>query len=139
MRLVDYTGKLNSHADYLEMLRLLETKSSFVEYVLVNECDAGLTGEMKNSVESVRLTKSWWGTKSGQKKKVFKIKAAKELFRLLRRYETFCKYEISGEGETAVGTDFGDNDIAFFDGHDLPLLYTTTHEGIIMVRSDLLS
>ena len=34
-------------------------------------------------------------------------------------------------------TDFGINDIAFFDDKELPLLFTTTHEGYITIRDDL--
>ena len=42
------------------------------------------------------------------------------------------------EGDVVEETDFGMNDIAFFDDKDLPLLFTTTHEGYIMIRDDLL-
>ena len=43
----------------------------------------------------------------------------------------FCKYIYTAFEDEA-------NDIAFLDDEDLPLLYTTTHEGIIMIRDDLL-
>ena len=34
-------------------------------------------------------------------------------------------------------TNFGDDDIAFFDNEKEPLLYTVTHEGYIRVREDI--
>ena len=39
MKLVDYTGKINSHDEYLEILKKLEKKSQYIEYVLVDETD----------------------------------------------------------------------------------------------------
>lgn len=39
MKLVDYTGKVNSHGEYLKILEHLEKKSKCIEYVLVDESD----------------------------------------------------------------------------------------------------
>lgn len=137
MRLVDHTGKLNSHADYLNILKLLERKSEYIEYVLVDEDDTRLIGRFKDFVVSIRSKNKWWGTESRQKRKAYKIKASKELFQYLRKFETFCKYTISANGDIAESSDFGINDIAFFDEKELPLLFATTHEGYIMIRDDL--
>ena len=37
MELVDYTGKLNSHNEYLQIINQLENKCKYIEYVLVNQ------------------------------------------------------------------------------------------------------
>lgn len=137
MKLDDYTGKLNSHADYLKIIRLLETKSEYIEYVLVDEDDTKMLDRFENLIVSVQQKRKWWGTISGKSRKVYKIRPSKELFRYLRGFETFCKYTVSDWGDSAEETDFGINDIAFFDKNELPLLFTTTHEGYIMIRSDL--
>ena len=139
MKLLDYTGKLNRHADYLYAVKFLETKCDRIEYVLVDEDDTELIELFRDSIKSVKVQNKWWGTKSCGGSKVYTISASKELFRYLRRFETFCKCVTSDFGDNAVETDFGINDIAFFDKNELPLLFTTTHEGYITVRSDLFS
>ncbi len=139
MKLLDYTGKLNRHADYLYAVKLLETKCEYIEYVLVDEDDTELIEQFQDSIISVKAQNKWWGTKSAGGSKVYTISASKELFRYLRKFETFCKCVTSDFGDNAVRTDFGINDIAFFDKNELPLLFTTTHEGYITVRSDLFS
>ena len=55
----------------------------------------------------------------------------------LEQFETFCKYTFSNSHDIVKDTDFGINDIAFFDDKELPLLFTTTHEGYITIRDDL--
>lgn len=137
MRLDDYTGKLNSHIDYLKIIKLLEEKSEYIEYVLVDEDDTEMIDKFKEFIVSVQPERKWWGTKSSQSRKVYKIKASKELFRYLQGFETFCKFMVSDCGGLAEETDFGINDIAFFDKNELPLLFTTTHEGYVMVRNNL--
>ncbi len=137
MELADYTGKLNSHEDYLNILKHLKQKSKYIEYVLVDEDDTRIVDKFKDLVVSVQPKNKWWGTKSSKKSKVYKLTASKELFQYLQRFETFCKYEVTDMGDVAENTDFGFNDIAFFDEKDLPLLFTTTHEGYIYIRSDL--
>lgn len=139
MKLDDYSGKLNSHVDYLKIIKLLEEKSEYIEYVLVDEDDTEMIDKFKEFILSVQLKRKWWGTKSAQGKKVYKIKASKELFRYLQSFETFCRFTVSEYGDIAEETDFGINDIAFFDKNELPLLFTTTHEGYIMIRNNLFS
>lgn len=139
MKLDDYSGKLNSHVDYLKIIKLLEEKSEYIEYVLVDEDDTEMIDKFKEFILSVQLRRKWWGTKSAQGKKVYKIKASKELFRYLQGFETFCRFTVSEYGDIAEETDFGINDIAFFDKNELPLLFTTTHEGYIMIRNNLFS
>lgn len=137
MKLDDYTGKLNSHIDYLKIIKLLEQKSEYIEYVLIDEDNTEMIDKFKEFIVSVQSKRKWWGTKSAQSRKVYKIKVSKELFRYLQGFETFCKFVVSDCGDFAEETDFGINDIAFLDKNELPLLFTTTHEGYIMIRNNL--
>lgn len=138
MELTDYTGKLNDHKEYLRILKLLENKCKYIEYALVDDYDTRLIDAFKDDVISMKLKNSWWGTKSNAKNQIYKLKSSPQIFKYLKQYETFCKYIISETGDVSEDTDFGMNDIAFFDDNEMPLLFTTTHEGYIMIRKDLL-
>lgn len=137
MKLVDYTGKLNNHNEYLKIIKQLENKCNYIEYALVNEEETKFIEQFNDSILSLELRNKWYGTKSSQKNKVYKIKSSKEIFRYLKQFETFCKYTISNNDDIVEETDFGINDIAFFDDKETPLLFTTTHEGYITIRDDL--
>ncbi len=137
MKLVDYTGKLNNHNEYLKIIKQLENKCNYIEYALVNEEETKFIERFNASILSLELRNKWYGTKSSQKNKVYKIKSSKEIFRYLKQFETFCKYTISNNDDIVEETDFGINDIAFFDDKEIPLLFTTTHEGYITIRDDL--
>lgn len=140
MELVDYTGKFNSYNEYLQVIEQLENKCKYIEYVLIDENDTKFIEKFENFIVSLKLKNKWWGTKSSQKNKVYKIKTSNEIFKHLKKFETFCKYIISNNSDDIVETtDFGINDIAFFDDKELPLLFTTTHEGCITIRDDLFS
>lgn len=138
LKLADCTGKLNSHGEYIKCLKKLESRCKFIEYVLVDEDDKIFAEKFEDLVLSSKLTNKWWGTKSSQKSKLYRLKSSAEIFKYLARFETFCKFTVSDDkGGIAENTDFGINDIAFFDDNELPLLFTTTHEGFITVREDL--
>lgn len=137
MKLLNYTGKLNEKSEYIEVLKLLRKKCKYIEYVIVDKDDKKFIDQFKDQVTSLRVDKTWWGTKTSQKSEIYTITATKEIFVYLRQFETFCKYFNSHNGDYKERTDFGINDIAFFDDSKTPLLYTTTHEGYIFVREDL--
>jgi len=137
MKLVDYTGKLNNHFEYLQIIKQLENKCRYIEYTIVDKDETEFIEKFESLIISLELKNKWWGTKSGQKNKVYKIKSSKEIFEFLKQFETFCKYRASNNGDIAESTDFGINDIAFFDDKDIPMLFTTTHEGYITIRDDL--
>lgn len=59
------------------------------------------------------------------------------MFEYLSQFEAFCKYILGDKGDVVEDTNFGINDIAFFDDKEIPLLFTTTHEGYITIREDL--
>ena len=130
----DYTGKLNDHEEYKKVIEALEKTCKYLEYVIIEEDTFIKTFE--NLILSKKLKNKWWGTKSSQKRIVYRLKAAPEIFRHLKKIETFCKYKISMEGDFVEETNFGCNDIAFFDDQEIPLLFTTTHEVYILLRED---
>lgn len=138
MKLEDYTGKLNDHNKYLRIIKKLKSRCKYIEYVLVNEKEKGFIEQFENFIISIKPKDKWWGTKSGKKSKVYKLEASKEIFQYLQQCETFCKYNVSANGDIVEATNFGINDIAFFDDEDMPLLFTTTHEGYITIRDDLI-
>lgn len=137
MKLIDYAGKLNHHDKYLEMMKILEKKCRYMEYVLIDENDTVFVEKFDRFIVSVKKKNTWWGTKSARESKAFRLQSSREIFEYLKRMETFCKYVRSDNGDIVERTDFGINDIAFFDDEKLPLLYTTTHEGEILVREDI--
>lgn len=138
MKLLDYTGKINTHVEYLEILNKLEKKCEYIEYVLVDEDDTGFIEKFHDYIIAATTKNKWWGTRiRGRGCRIYKLKSSKEIFRYLQKYETFCRYTFSNIGDNVETTDFGMNDIAFFDDGELPLLFTTTHEGYITIRDDL--
>lgn len=138
MQLIDYTGKLNEHEKYLKIISLLEEKSKFMEYILIYDGDTKLIDKFSSEIISVRFKNKWWGTKSSKSVKIYRFRVNEEIFNYLKKFETFCKYVVSNNGDYVIETNFGINDITFYDDEDLPLLFTTTHEGYIMIRDDLL-
>ncbi len=59
MKMLDYTGKLNHHADYLYAIKLLEAKSKYIEYVLVDEDDTELIELFRDTIISVKAQNKW--------------------------------------------------------------------------------
>lgn len=137
MKLADFTGKLNYHDEYLKVLKLLEKTCKYIEYVLIDEDDTIFVEKFEKFIVSVKKKNTWWGTKSAGESKVVRLRSSKEIFNYMEKFETFCIYVCSDKGDVVERTNFGMNDIAFFDDGELPLLYTTTHEGEVMVREDV--
>lgn len=175
MELIDYTGKLNKHDDYIKILYKLKEKCKYIDIVIIN---GGKTNEIiekfKDNIIETRLVSEWKGTTILESKnKLYRLLATEEIFKYLTKYETFCKYlkdenfevitEISDEefeknflidcsiqedeeefeieekyGDEVIITDFGYDDIAFYNEKNEVLLFTTTHEGYITVSEQLI-
>lgn len=121
-----------------EIYRLYwENKCQYIMYVLVDEDDTDFIKIFESRILSTASKKKWWGTNSGAKHKIYRVKSSKDIFKYLSQFETFCKYTISSYEDIVEYTDFGINDIAFLDDSEMPLLYTTTHEEYITIRNDL--
>ena len=135
----DYTGKLNNHKKYIKVLKKLEEKTKYIEIVLIDEKETNdLVENLKKDIISTKIVSKWWGTETEAKNKLVKINASKELFEYLRNFETFCKYYTSiFRGDYSETTDFGYDDIAFYNENDEMLLCTTTHEGYIMINEKI--
>ena len=134
---VDYEGKLNNHEDYLKILNILEKRSDFIGIAGKHE----ITDKFKNDIIKIEKSSSWWTEETSYVEFIYYIKVSSELFDFLRKYETFCKTIVyknkyfnceTLQGET---TDFGVDDIAFFDSDCNILLATVTHEGFIHVAN----
>ena len=139
MNIIDYRGRLNNHEEYTKILKKLETKCNHVEIVILNERKSNeLVDEFKNDILEIRKVTEWWGTKTKEYNNLYKIKASKKFFEYLQKYETFCKFYFSKNGEYSEKTNFGDDDIAFYDKNNKYLLLTTTHEGEIYISNELI-
>lgn len=138
--MIDYTGKLNNHKQYIKIIDALEQTTQHIEIVLIDEKETNdLVEKFKSDIISKKIVSKWWGTETVAKNKLIKIKSSKELFEYLRQFETFCKYHTSFiRGDYSAITDFGYDDIAFYDEKDEILLCTTTHEGYIAINERLL-
>lgn len=138
--MIDMTGKLNNHDDYLNILNFLEKKCCYIEIFLIDGKDTNdLVEKFKKNIISTQYVSDWLGSKVHGKNKLVKIKVDKELFKYLKKFETFCKYYISFDcGDYSVKTDFGVDDIAFYDQDENLLLVTTTHEGNIFICNSLM-
>lgn len=141
MKLLDYTGKLNNHDEYLKILEKLKDKSKYIEIVIIFEKGNNeLVDTFKNDIIFSKKVSKWWGTESSAVNNLYRIKASNELFDYLTKFETFCKYFVADNKyyyDRQITTNFGEDDIAFFDDNDIPLLFTTTHESYIYIREDL--
>ncbi len=134
--LVDYTGKLNTHDKYIKMLNLLEKETVYIEIVTVDKNK--IVEKLKQDVLKMEKVNVWWCTKSADVYKLYRIKSSKELFNYLRSFETFCKYYYDDKGDKQISTDFGYDDIAFYNKNDEIMLCTCTHECFIDINQKLL-
>ena len=139
MKIIDYTGKLNNHEDYVKLLKKLEFECSYVEIVILDGKETNeLVSKFKNDIiETIKVSK-WWSTETRSFNNLYRIKATNKLFEFLEKYETFCKYFFSEKGDYNEITDFGCDDIAFYDENNDYLLFTTTHEGNIAISDEFI-
>ena len=125
-----YDGKLNTHKSYLKMLDILMSNSKFIGITSNHE----IIDIFKDDIISIEKSHSWWGIETSYYEELYYIKASKELFNYLKKYDTFCKYIVDYiNGDYVETTEFGINDIAFFDNKNNILFRTNTHEGFLFV------
>ena len=133
--MIDYKGKLNNHEDYVNILNKIFKKCKYIEIVFFVSVDLEDENEIverfKDDIIKHEKVTKWWQTISRKKHHLYRIKATKELFEYLKKYETFCKYHVTKitkegfiVGVNIEPTDFGFDDIAFYDEFDNYLLYT---------------
>ena len=141
MNIIDYTGKLNSHEQYLKILNKIETKCNYIEIVILDGRKSNeLVDEFSSDIIDIKKVSKWWGTETSAVNNLYRIKTSDKLCEYLAKYDTFCKYLVADDEyyyDRQLTTDFGRDDIAFFDDNDIPLLFTTTHESYIYIREDL--
>ena len=148
MKLLDYTGKLNTHEKYFGKIR---EKSKYIEiFIIGNHSNQIIEDFSDDIIERDRVSKIGGNKIYYGEYNLFRIKASGELFEYLRYFETFCKFFnvnitynedkiVDFERTSIQYSDFGIDDIAFYDDDKIPLLSTVTHECIIEVREDLLN
>ena len=143
--MIDYTGKLNEHEKYIEMLNVLDKDCDYIEVVIVDGSKNNhIVNRFNKDVISYRSVSMWWCTVTKKSHYLFKIKYTRKLLEYLKTFETFCKYHEYGSNEETLRrgdygetTDFGMDDIAFYDKNGRCLLSTTTHEGYVSINSEL--
>lgn len=147
MHLIDYTGKLNNHEEYIKILKKLKSKCNYIEIVILDGKESNeLVDRCSVDILKTKKVSKWWGTKTRSVNNLYKIKASNKLFGFLEKYETFCEYYEYGSNEESIRrrsdyseiTDFGIDDIAFYDENNNYLLFTTTHEGYITISDELI-
>ncbi len=145
MNIIDYTGKLNTHQEYINVLDKIEIKCKYIEVVVIDGRKSNeLIDKFKDDILNIKKVSKWWGTQTRGSNYLYSINSSKEIFEYLRNFETFCKYYEYGSnneslrrGDYCEITDFGLDDIAFYDKNANCLLCTTTHEGYIAISEKI--
>ena len=146
MAIIDYTGKLNNHKEYINILDKIEFKCKYIEIVVIDGRKSNeLIDKFSDDILDIKKVKKWWGTETRVSNYLYKINSSEEIFEYLRNFETFCKYYEYGSnneslrrGDYSEITDFGLDDIAFYDKYNICLLCTTTHEGYIVINEEIM-
>lgn len=141
--MIDYTGKLNNHKQYIDILNKLKPHCKYIEIVIIDGRKSNkLIEKFTNDILEVKKVSKWWGTETKGSNYLYKINFSEELFEYLKQFETFCKYYEYGSnneslirGDYSEITDFGLDDIAFYNENNECLLCTTTHEGYIAINN----
>ena len=140
MELIDCNGKLNEHEEFVKILRKIRKKCQYIEIVFIYGPQyEDFTQKFKNDILETKIIYGSLATQSMDKNTLVRFKATTEFFEYLETFETFCKFLTSNiRGDYAEFTDFEDNDIAFYDNNEIPLLLTQTHEGDVWIRDDII-
>ena len=141
--MIDYTGKLNNHKQYIDILNKLKPHCKYIEIVIIDGRKSNkLIEKFTNDILEVKKVSKWWETETKGSNYLYKINFSEELFEYLKQFETFCKYYEYGSnneslirGDYSEITDFGLDDIAFYNENNECLLCTTTHEGYIAINN----
>ena len=52
MNIIDYTGKLNNHQEYIDILDKIESKCKYIEIVIINWEDFSYEMEFNNIIQN---------------------------------------------------------------------------------------
>ena len=133
--------QITSHEQHLKLLDALERRTRTIEIVQICGEDLNeplIKAAMPFLIKQERVNK-WHGTKQGGRgSPKFTIRAEKEFFGHLRKYESFFRSMTDKDGiESVRATDFGLDDIAFIGSGGAALFYTTTHEGYAYIAPEI--
>lgn len=134
---------IENHEQYLTLLKKLKDRTAYIVIVqvfrdkkdkLINHADSTMR------LLEEKLADEWPGTKTYGGKNLQKVYAANdEFFDYLESFSSFFFSHIGKNEEFIVErTEFGVNDIAFYDIRKRCLFFTTTHEGYASLHENLL-
>lgn len=139
---IDYSDKLNDHESYLNILKLLQKKCDYIELLIIDGKDKEsnpIVREFKDDIILVRKGDEGYSTLNN----IVYLKSSKKIFDYLAQYETFCKFykdkKVENDCDRYENTDFGFDDIGFYDKDGNILLGTITHECSIGISDELLN
>lgn len=100
MNIIDYTGKLNNHEEYIKVLNKIQSKCKYIEVVIIDERESNeLVDKFSSDILDRKKVSKWWETETKSVNNLYKIQATKEFFTYLTKYETFCKYHEYGSNK----------------------------------------
>ena len=125
--------------DYLAVINFLEKQTKYVEIVVSwdDTPNSPLLTNFGDSLVTIKDISHWLetGTKGTLYKYALSLERKKAYFQQLRKFDSFfynCEHPFSGM--YVETTDFGYQDIAFFNLQGELLFYTITHEGLAWIK-----
>lgn len=134
---------LNNHEQYLKILNLIRKETKKIIIVQIDGKDDAdpvvNTAKKMMTVEKTEVVSEWFSTIApGRKAVQYTFLKRREFFDYLSSFESFFIVS-STNPYTVIDTDFGFDDIAFFDSNGDLLFYTTTHEGFASLNNRYLT
>ena len=141
MELVRY--KLQKHWQYIRLLEVLHSRTSYIELVPVCPVDDLIVPWALKHLTLMEQSSvmTWHGTRTSQsyQKYVFRWdETALTHFMDLHNFFIYCEAPEGKLGDVILETEFAWTDVAFLDGNREPLFYTITHEGESFIQATLL-
>lgn len=136
--------ELTNHEQYLRLLEKLRKKTVRIMLVQINEADERepILAKALSCMKLIekRYVNKWPGTvRKGSKVPQYLFRADERFFKFLEGFPAFFFNRKDQWGcDLVEETDFGQDDIAFFDKEQRMLFYTTSHEGYAYGKPDLI-
>ncbi|MCI8869014.1 MAG: hypothetical protein HFF39_00475 [Lawsonibacter sp.] len=132
--------ELSDHDRYLDLLNQLKEKTAYIMLVQVSGPDSGdpVVEQAESCMRRLErnTVQEWPGTVTlGRGGEQYVYAAAGAFFEYLKQFPSFFfRFQDSWGCCGVSDTGFGYDDIAFLDGEQRLLFYTTTHEGYAYLR-----
>ncbi len=131
---------LSAHEQYLNLLDQLREKTAYIMLVQISGSDGGdpVVEQAESCMRRLErnTVQEWPGTVTlGRGGEQYVYAADGAFFDYLKQFPSFFfRFQDSWGCDGVSDTGFGDDDIAFLDGEQRLLFYTTTHEGDAYLR-----